>query len=182
MQENKKPTTKFEQSEYRLTLFKDEEEKSIVSSIQHKIAEKPKKRRKKSRSKSKDKRADSNHSNGSTEEKKKSEAETEQKFKFPKKPNKHSTQAEIDHYYSVRKDYINNAMPGVQTQFCNFGHKYDTIKNIHELMRFDFINSEKKLKNLTPLKIRVECTIYHGCDELLEKGKAKQVSKEMYFS
>lgn len=41
-------------------------------------------------------------------------------------------------------------------------------------MRFDF-------GELTPIKIRVDCTIYHGCDELLETGSV-QKSIEVYFS
>lgn len=102
-------------------------------------------------------------------------------FKPPPKLNKHSTPEDIEEFHQIRKDYITSCMPGVQTQFCNFGHKYDTIKNIQDLMRFDFTRPDLHLKDLTPLKIRVECTIYHGCDELLEKGKSKQVSKEMYF-
>ena len=187
IQENKtkNPSTKYETSEFRLSTFEDEEDRSFVSGLQHTITGKPKKKRGQSRSRSRNnsKRASSELSDAASEERKSDPGtDAEQKWKPPMKPNKHSSEEYVEEFKQTRLKYINKHMEGVQTHFCNFGEKYDTIKNIRDLMRFDFHNKELGLTELTPIKIRVDCTIYHGCDELLEKSNSKKQSKSVYFS
>ena len=35
---------------------------------------------------------------------------------------------------------------------------------------------------VTPLSLRVECTVYHGCDKLLDGGSSTQTTRQVYFT
>ena len=63
-------------------------------------------------------------------------------------------------YVKHRSRYINTKIPQICTNWCNFGQKVDTIEAYKALCSAHF-------GKLTPLKIRVDCYLTHGCDLLV---------------
>ena len=76
-------------------------------------------------------------------------------------------------YDAARLKYVNDNIPRICSNWCSFGQKVETINAYRDLMGAYF-------GSLTPLKIRVDCYLYHGCDLLFEE--AKQESVEVYFN
>lgn len=69
------------------------------------------------------------------------------------------------------QDYKEENFIKIKSPFCNFSDSIDTIKKYENVMRFS-------IGNYTPLKIKIECTLYHGCEKLVEQV----VVEEVYFS
>ena len=66
-------------------------------------------------------------------------------------------------------------MPTIRRPFCNFADQYETIRKYKKVLRWDF-------GNYTPIKLRVDCVLYHGCDPLLDGDESTRKSKEVYLS
>ena len=78
-------------------------------------------------------------------------------------------------YLEDRLGVINKNIPMICTNFCNFGQSVKTIDAYKALMSAHF-------GKLTPLKIRVDCYLFHGCDTLLDGDKSLQRSNEIFFN
>ena len=78
-------------------------------------------------------------------------------------------------YWNARKQYVKQYMPQIQRPICNFADSYDTILQYKKVMKWDF-------GDYTPIKIRVDCTLYHGCDPLLDESGSTRKSKEVFLS
>lgn len=78
-----------------------------------------------------------------------------------------------EEYEKRRLQYVNKVIPSISTNWCSFGQKVETINAFRDMCSAYF-------GKLTPLKIRVDCYLYHGCDLLFEE--AKQESIEVYFN
>ena len=88
---------------------------------------------------------------------------------------KHATSAARRTYWRDRKAYVDQYMPRISRPFCNFADQYETIKQYKKVLKWDF-------GNYTPIKIRVDCTLYHGCDPLLAGERSTRKSKEVYLT
>lgn len=78
-------------------------------------------------------------------------------------------------YCELRSKFVNSKMPQITTNWCNFGSSYETIKAYQSLCSAHF-------GKLTPLKLRVDCYLYHGCDLLDVEEKSIKKSSEFYFN
>ena len=89
---------------------------------------------------------------------------------------KHATRAQRQQYWDDRRAYVSQYMPQIRKPFCNFADHYETIRQYKRMLRWDFKG------DYTPVKIRVDCTLLHGCDPLLEGDDSTRRSKEVYLA
>ena len=68
-------------------------------------------------------------------------------------------------------DYQEENFQKIKSPFCNFADSMDTIKSYENILRFS-------IGNFTPMKIKVDFTLYHGAEKLVEQV----VTEEVYFS
>lgn len=66
-------------------------------------------------------------------------------------------------------------MPKIQKPFCNFADQYNVIESYQKALKWDF-------GNYMPIKVRVDCRLYHGCDPLLDGDESKRRSKEIFMA
>lgn len=67
--------------------------------------------------------------------------------------------------------YKEKQFQAINTPFCNFAQSLNTIQNYQNILRFC-------VGNHMPFKIKVEMTLYHGCEKLVEQCEIEEV----YFS
>lgn len=72
-------------------------------------------------------------------------------------------------------------MPRLRRPFCNFSDQYETIKQYKKVLKWDFGENQNHQGYYTPVKLRVDCTLYHGCDPLLDDQDSKVSSTEVYL-
>jgi hypothetical protein len=78
-----------------------------------------------------------------------------------------------EEYDRRRLAYVNKVIPSITTNWCSFGQKLETINSFRNMCSAHF-------GTLTPLKIRVDCHLYHGCDYLFEDAYRESI--EVYFN
>jgi hypothetical protein len=78
-----------------------------------------------------------------------------------------------EEYERRRLQYVNKVIPSISSYWCSFGQKVETINAFRDMCSAYF-------GKLTPLKIRVDCYLYHGCDLLFEEAQKESV--EVYFN
>lgn len=69
------------------------------------------------------------------------------------------------------KSYKEENFKAILSPFCNFSDALKTLESYKNILRFS-------IGNYTPLKVKVELDLYHGCEKLVET----QVVQEVYFS
>ena len=102
--------------------------------------------------------------------------EEKERTTIEKKFDKHAGTKKQQKYWDNRKRYVDQYIGDISKPFCNFADKYDTIKKYKKILRWDFPGE------YTPIKLRVDCTLYHGCDYLLEGNDSIRKSKEVYLT
>jgi hypothetical protein len=78
-------------------------------------------------------------------------------FKVNKKAAKSSNKKIKDAYDKEKKKFCQQQIDRFTTNFCNFGSHYAPILAYQKLLGIVF-------GKFTPLRIRVECSLFHGCD------------------
>ena len=78
-----------------------------------------------------------------------------------------------EQYDDNRLKYVNKVIPSISSYWCSFGQKVETINSFRNMCSAYF-------GHLTPLKIRVDCFLYHGCDLLFPEAQKESV--EVYFN
>ena len=59
------------------------------------------------------------------------------------------------------EDYREEHFQQISSPFCNFSHAQNTMQAYKNILGFS-------IGNYTPTKIKIECTLYHGCEKLVE--------------
>ena len=96
----------------------------------------------------------------------------------------------VSQYFKDEKDYVNQKIPHISTNWCNFTNGIEVVNAYRDLLGVFFgdnkLKGSFKLGNteqtLTPLKLRVDCQLFHGCDTLVEGAESMRSSKEVYFN
>ena len=96
----------------------------------------------------------------------------------------------VTQYFKDEKDYVNSKIPHISTNWCNFTNGIQVINAYRDLLGVFYgdnkLKGSFKLGNqeetLTPIKLRVDCCLYHGCDTLVEGSESTRSSKEVYFN
>lgn len=78
-------------------------------------------------------------------------------------------------YCAARLALINKIIPKISTNWCNYGQSLKTIDAYKSLISAHF-------GKLTPLKLRVDCYLYHGGDYLVDEDKSRRKSHEIFFN
>ncbi len=98
------------------------------------------------------------------------EKKEESQFKKKKKKRSHS-HGEIIHLKEEEEAYVEKELKLINTPYCNFSNSHSTIQHYNNILNLLF-------GKMTPLKLQVQCTLYHGC-EVLTEGV---VSDDVYFN
>ena len=69
------------------------------------------------------------------------------------------------------EEYKKKNFEAIESPRCNFADGMRVIESYKNILRFS-------VGNLTPLKIRIDCYLYHGAEKLVERS----VHAEVYFS
>ncbi|CDW85366.1 phosphatidylinositol 3-and 4-kinase family protein [Stylonychia lemnae] len=91
-------------------------------------------------------------------------------FKFKKKKHGHGHDSKHE-FTEDEEHFLTQELQKIHTPYCNFGNKYDTIINYQNILSSTF-------SKCTPLKLVVECTLFHGCETLTQSVH----SEEAYFN
>jgi len=74
-----------------------------------------------------------------------------------KKLPKGLTEDVIDRFQQYKKENFNK----IKSPFCNFADYSECLENYKNIIRFS-------IGNYTPIKIKVVCNLYHGCEKLVD--------------
>lgn len=77
----------------------------------------------------------------------------------------------VQAYEAQKAQFIKENMEKIDTSFCSFGDNMEPIVGYENLIEYKF-------RKLVPHKLRVECTLYHGCEKICEPV----YSKDVYFN
>jgi len=77
-------------------------------------------------------------------------------------------------YERAKQEFVTSNINKISTNFCCFGQRCDTLTAYSKLLGLVF-------GKLTPLRLRVDCYLFHGCDPLTAT-KSATTSREVYFN
>ena len=80
----------------------------------------------------------------------------------------------IKEYEKAKQEFVSSNINKISTNFCCFGQRSDTLTAYSKLLGLVF-------GKLTPLRLRVDCYLFHGCDPLTTT-KSATTSREVYFN
>lgn len=72
-------------------------------------------------------------------------------------------------YEEQKAWFLRENIERISTSFVSFGDNMDPIRAYENLLEYKF-------GKLTPIKLRVECTLYHGCEKICDTVCSKDVS------
>ena len=80
----------------------------------------------------------------------------------------------VQEYEKAKQEFVSSNINKISTNFCCFGQRSDTLTAYSKLLGLVF-------GKLTPLRLRVDCYLFHGCDPLTTT-KSATTSREVYFN